>query len=132
MLQGNPGVGDQARALRLDMSPPEVLLWQCLRRNAEGLRFRRQHPSGPYVADFYCHKARMVVEIDGMMHDCGDAPRRDALRDSWFASKGILVIRVPASDVLHDVPGMAEAIILSASNRITQTTAIPEQQSEAL
>jgi very-short-patch-repair endonuclease len=47
------------------MSLPEVLLWQALRARPGGWKFRRQHPSGPYVADFYCHEARLIVEVDG-------------------------------------------------------------------
>ncbi len=47
------------------MSLPEVLLWQVLRTRPSDLKFRRQHPSGAYVADFYCHEARLVIEVDG-------------------------------------------------------------------
>ncbi|MBD0414504.1 endonuclease domain-containing protein [Oryzicola mucosus] len=58
-----------ARTLRSDMSLPEVLLWEQLRQlRLGGLRFRRQHPIGPYGLDFYCPKARLVVEVDGAHH----------------------------------------------------------------
>ena len=119
MLQGNAGIEAQAKKLRAAMSLPEVLLWQSLRTNKEGLRFRRQHPSGPFVADFYCHKAKPVIEIDGMMHDCGDRPARDVSRDQWFAQRGIAVIRIPASDVLSDVQTVAEALVADAVHRIS-------------
>jgi very-short-patch-repair endonuclease len=61
---------DRARALRRKMSLPEVVLWQALRRGqVAGLRFRRQHPIGPYILDFYCLSARLAIEVDGFAHD---------------------------------------------------------------
>ncbi|WP_395394640.1 endonuclease domain-containing protein [Novosphingobium sp. BL-8A] len=102
MLQGSGGAARRARRLRREMTLPEVLLWQRLRQKPAGLKFRRQHPSGNYVADFYCHDARLVVEVDGSCHDMGNNPARDAKRDAWFQEIGLRVIRVPASDVLRD------------------------------
>ena len=61
---------DRARAARRQMTPPEVIVWQGVRGGRlDGLRFRRQHPIGLYVLDFYCAAARLAVEIDGMGHD---------------------------------------------------------------
>ena len=57
---------EKARALRPEMSPPEAALWQVLRTRPEGVKFRRQHPVGPFVVDFYCPSAKLVVEIDGI------------------------------------------------------------------
>jgi very-short-patch-repair endonuclease len=60
----------RARALRDDMSLPEIVLWQVLRkRGLSGLRFRRQHPVGPYILDFYCPAARLAIEVEGLAHD---------------------------------------------------------------
>src|SRR5438874_3677081 len=59
----------RTRALRREMTLPEIVLWQALRRSLLGLRFRRQHPIGPYVLDFYCPSARLAIEIDGLAHD---------------------------------------------------------------
>src|SRR5438067_9351885 len=58
-----------ARQQRRAMSPPEVRLWALLRRSPNGIGFRRQHPIGPYVADFYCPAAKLAIEIDGRTHD---------------------------------------------------------------
>ena len=56
--------------MRQTATPPEELLWLALRNGQiGGLKFRRQHPIGPYVVDFYCHGAELVVEVDGMSHD---------------------------------------------------------------
>ena len=85
------------------MTLPEVLLWQALRGGrAGGLRFRRQHPIGPYVLDFYCPAARLAVEVDGEAHDIPDQAGHDLRRDAWLAEQGIQVLRVLAADVLDE------------------------------
>ncbi|MBW8744834.1 MAG: DUF559 domain-containing protein [Sphingomonas sp.] len=110
MLQGNEVTAKRARQLHQDMSLPEVVLWQALRARPAGLKFRRQHPSGPYVADFYCHEARLIVEIDSYAHETGDRPARDAARDAWFAARGLKVLRIPAQFVLHDLESVVRGI----------------------
>ena len=93
----------RARELRRDLSLPEVLLWEQLRGGRlQGLRFRRQHPVGPYVLDFFCPASRLAVEIDGGQHDLPEAIVRDGRRDAWLASQGIKILRIPASDILDD------------------------------
>ncbi|MCC6924821.1 MAG: DUF559 domain-containing protein [Novosphingobium sp.] len=98
------------------MSLPERLLWQQLRLRPAGLRFRRQHPIGPYIVDFYCSSARMAVEIDGISHDMGDNPARDIERTNFLKENGHRVLRVSAQRVLSDVVGTAEAIAARAEN----------------
>ncbi|MDV3455564.1 DUF559 domain-containing protein [Sphingomonas sp. HF-S4] len=73
---------DTARKLRREMTLPEVLLWQRLRGAKVGVKFRRQHPIGPCVADFYCASARLVVEIDGEIH--ADRVDDDQARDQFM------------------------------------------------
>jgi very-short-patch-repair endonuclease len=97
------------------MAPPELALWQVLRSRPTGLKFRRQHPSGRYVADFYCHEARLIVEVDGEAHNRGSRPTRDAKRDSWFAARGLAVLRVSASDVLDDLDAVLRQILDTAA-----------------
>jgi very-short-patch-repair endonuclease len=92
------------------MSLPEVLLWRILRQRQAGFRFRRQHPIGVWVVDFYCPEAKLAIEIDGISHDMGDRPERDVRRDAWIAEQGIEVVRFPASTVLNDVIAVAESI----------------------
>src|SRR3546814_4404783 len=82
MLQGVGNSGAHAKALRQSMPPPEIVLWLALRERPGGFKFRRQHPSGSFVADFYCHVARLVIEVDGAAHDFGDRPGRDLRRDA--------------------------------------------------
>ena len=88
----------RARRLRQSLTGPEVGLWGHLRRRQlGGFRFRRQHPIGPYILDFYCAQARLAVEIDGSAHGHPDQIRHDARRDEWLAAKGIRTLRIPSS-----------------------------------
>jgi very-short-patch-repair endonuclease len=97
------------------MSLPEVLLWQRLKGAPEGVSFRKQHPIGRYRADFYCAAAKLVIEVDGIAHDMGDRPARDATRTRMLTERGYKVVRVPATDVLRDPDGAAAAIVAMAS-----------------
>jgi len=85
------------------LSLPEKLLWVRLRPREPGRpTFRRQHPIGPYVLDFYCADARLCIEVDGASHSMGDRPQRDERRDAWLAAQGIETVRVSAEWVLQD------------------------------
>jgi very-short-patch-repair endonuclease len=80
-----------------------VVLWQALRKGRlAGLRFRRQHPIGPYILDFYCASARLAIEVDGFAHDTAVAARHDEIRQAWLAERGVTVLRFSAGDVLQD------------------------------
>ena len=107
------GTVKRARKLRGEMSLPEGLLWRALRARPGGLKFRRQHPSGVYVLDFYCADARLAVEIDGEGHGMGDRPARDAVRDAWFARAGIATVRIPAREVLNDLDAVVRGIVVA-------------------
>ena len=85
------------------MSLPEVLLWVALRkRQADGLRFRRQHPLGPYILDFYCEAVRLA---------------RDERRDSWVAAQGVSTLRFTAKDVLASPEDVVATIEAAADDR---------------
>ncbi len=103
-----------ARKLRKEMNLPEALLWQRLRGKAAGAKFRRQHPVGPYIVDFYCREASLVVEIDGQVHDAVDRLASDANRDAFLNENGYLVLRTPAAEVLRDVDNVADMIARKA------------------
>ena len=93
------------------MTPPEAALWTRLRQRREGLpSFRRQHPIGPYILDFYCARLRLVVEVDGLIHGTGSSPQHDARRDAWLASQDVEVIRYSAADVMKDADAVAHSI----------------------
>lgn len=99
----------QAKAMRAKMSLPEVMLWQRLR--AAPVKFRRQHPVGPYVVDFYCPSRKLMIEIDGLAHDMGDRPARDLARTADLEGRGFRVLRIAASDVIADCDSVADGLI---------------------
>ena len=101
------------------MSLPEVMLWKRLRgRQLEGFYFRRQHPVGRYVLDFYCDAAKLAIEIDGSQHAEGDRPQRDIERDEWFAAHGIGTLRFAAVDVLMGLDGVLRGILEVVRERL--------------
>jgi very-short-patch-repair endonuclease len=94
--------------MRRTATPAERKLWQALRRHQfAGLKFRRQMPLGPFIADFYCPGARLVVEVDGISHI--DSPN-DAIRDKWMTEQGIRAFRISNFDVLSNLEGVLLAI----------------------
>jgi very-short-patch-repair endonuclease len=105
----------RARQLRRQMSLPEVLLWQQLRKRPDGLKFRKQFPIGEMTVDFSCLERRLIVEVDGKGHSYGDQPRRDAARDALLWREGFLVLRIAARDVLRNMDGVLRLISATCS-----------------
>lgn len=104
-----------ARQLRRPLTPTERLLWQQLRdRHLDGLKFRRQHPVGPFVLDFYCEDLRLAIEVDGGVHSTEEQARRDAERQAVLEKMGIRFIRIPAADIEANL----EAAVAQLLNRI--------------
>ena len=108
----------RAKQLRKQMSLPEVLLWRELRGSPEGLRFRKQHPAGAYVLDFFCARANLAIEIDGIAHDMGNRPQIDADRDAWLKQRRIDTVRIAARDVLRDPQEVAQAVVRFTQERL--------------
>ena len=99
----------RARALRAAMTDPEIHLWVRLRgRQLDGFAFRRQIPIGPYVVDFVCFKASLVIEVDGGQHST--MTMSDSERTSWLESRGFRVLRFWNMDVRQQTEGVLEEI----------------------
>jgi len=96
-----------ARANRQSMSEAERLVWSHLRHGRLGVRFRRQHPIGPYIADFACISHKIVVELDGSQHK---GSRYDQARDRYLRSRGWTVLRFWAWDVVANLEGVLARI----------------------
>ena len=107
----------RARQLRRTLTLPEIALWAQLRARPNGLKFRRQHPAGPYVLDFYCAEARLCVEVDGGAHDFADRAARDVRRDALLAEHGIETLRISARDVLRDLDAVLTHVLNAAALR---------------
>ena len=98
-----------AREMRGSMTNAEAMMWQLLRnRRLAGAKFRRQHPLGRYILDFYCDETKLCVELDGSQHM--DELAYDKHRDQWIQSQGIQVLRFWNNQVLNETEGVMEVI----------------------
>jgi very-short-patch-repair endonuclease len=98
---------EYAKRLRRTMTRAEALLWSYIRRRSlAGAKFRRQHPIGPYIADFACVAAKLVVEIDGATHWTAEEIAHDARRALFLEASGWRVLRVTNNDVYENLDGV--------------------------
>ncbi len=118
-----------ARKLRRAMSLPEILLWQHIRAQQTGVKFRRQHPIGDYIADFYCSSLNLVLEVNGQAHNQGDTPQRDVRLDAFMKENGYQVLRIAAADILKDVDLVAQSIADLAANPLHHPAGGPPPRS---
>jgi very-short-patch-repair endonuclease len=127
----NEGLVAGARALRRELTPAERVLWAALRsRRVGGLRFRCQHPVGPFVLDFYCPAAKLVIEVDGAVHE--QQREQDQARTEHLQQYGYSVLRFTNAQVLDDLDTVMDQIIQAtqdipvAQRTRRKKTAIPE------
>ncbi len=93
----------RARKLRSEMSLPERMLWRVLRERPGGFKFRRQHPAGIYILDFYCPAVRLAIEVDGRAHD--------AARSDFLKSQHVATLRVPATVIMTSLESAMARIV---------------------
>jgi very-short-patch-repair endonuclease len=120
VITGPRDVVKRARKLRSEMSLPEGRLWIELRKRPGGFKFRRQHPAGIYVLDFYCAAARLAIEVDGFAHDSIRAAQADAARSHFLHSQGVATLRVPARIVLNEMDVAVARIVEVCGQRIAR------------
>jgi len=114
-----------ARSLRQNMTGAEWRLWQILRSHQmKGHQFHRQVPIGRYIADFVCHEARLIVEIDGGQHDRSSS--QEAERNEFLQSEGYRILRFWNNEVLANLDGVHQAIV-GELRGITPTQTLPHQ-----
>jgi len=97
------------------MTPGEQKLWEALRKR--NMNFRRQAPIGRYIVDFVQHGAKLVVEVDGGVHDLPDVHLQDAYRDAWLGTQGYEVLRLKSDEAFTDPDGVADRIAAMISSR---------------
>ena len=98
-----------ARGMRTEPTEAEDVLWEALRgRRLDGLRFRRQHPVGRFVLDFYCPIHKLAVEVDGEVHD--SQQERDAERTAVIEAHGYRVVRFRNEEVMQNLPAVLDGI----------------------
>ncbi len=117
-----PDVFRKAEILRNHMTEAEQLLWnQISNRKLMGFRFRRQHPINRFIADFYCHKVRLVIELDGSIHDKQEVAERDEAREFMIKSFGINVIRFKNDELINDL----ERVITTIRGKLNELSSTP-------
>jgi cyclase len=92
-------VFENAKFLRNNMTDAEKVLWMHLKTGVNGCKFRRQHPIGMYIADFYCHKAKLVVEVDGSIHNLAEVRKKDEDKQIYLANAGYSILRFTNQEV---------------------------------
>jgi len=99
------------------MPTAEAILWsELMRKQLNGLKFRRQYGIGPYVVDFYCPKLKLIIEVDGDSHFSGKAEKYDKRRQEYIESKGIKFFRCTNTDVYENLDGLIEDILYEVNN----------------
>ena len=110
----------RAKRFRRALTKPELMLWPILSTSPGNHKFRKQHPAGPYVLDFFCTRANLAIEVDGIAHDMGDNPVRDARRDAWLAEHRVDTMRIAATDVLRDPTAVVCGIVAAIDDRLSR------------
>jgi very-short-patch-repair endonuclease len=111
---------ERAKELRMNMTPAEAYLWSQLRRKSmNGFRFRRQHPVSRFIVDFYCHAGRLVIEIDGNIHDTSQQKEHDLDRSYELEKLGLRVIRFTNAQVFDENALVLRTIWLHLENKTT-------------
>jgi very-short-patch-repair endonuclease len=106
----NKNTLSKAKALRRNMTTAERKLWSLVRRNRLGFHFRRQAPLGPFILDFYCPAAKLVVELDGTHHDLSEEKDYDKLREEHLKVPGLKIIRFKNDQILRNASGVLAEI----------------------
>jgi very-short-patch-repair endonuclease len=101
---------ERASKMRREPTRAEKVLWRALRTSLPGISFRRQHPIGPYIVDFACLNAKVIVELDGDVHAVPDQIEQDAVRQAYLSARGFRVIRYANTQVLNNLSGVLHDI----------------------
>ena len=118
ILSRSREVGSRARELRREATRAEAVMWDLLRhRRLSGLKFRRQFPIATFVADFCCYSQRLIVELDGEVHDEPEQAAHDENRDRYLESRGYLILRIPNHRLFQDPESVLEEIYQIAQER---------------
>ena len=111
MLPFNRKLKPLARNLRCNMTDAEQLIWSKIRKKQiADVQFYRQKNIGNYIADFYCPRGKLIIEIDGSQHFEKEGMRKDRKRDDYFQRLNLTVLRFPDTDVFKNIDGVLERI----------------------
>ncbi|HNU87894.1 MAG TPA: endonuclease domain-containing protein [Ferruginibacter sp.] len=105
-----PVIFELAKKLRNNVTATEMILWGRLKQYFPEIKFRRQHPVSIYIADFYCHSKKPVIEIDGSIHDNNEIKMKDEIRQKDLESLGIKVIRFTTQEIKNNLESVLKRI----------------------
>ncbi|HEY8690100.1 MAG TPA: DUF559 domain-containing protein [Chitinophagaceae bacterium] len=111
---------ENAKDLRKNMTDAEKILWGYLKAKPNGYKFRRQHPLGIYIADFYCHKLKLVIELDGSIHDNEEVKLNDEIRQKFIEEDGILVMRFKNEEILKDIQNVLRIVLEKCNELVSE------------
>ena len=101
---------ENAKSLRKNMTAAEIVLWMHLKAVINGFKFRRQHPIGIYIADFYCHKTKLIIEVDGSIHTLTEINQQDKIRQEDLENLGYRLIRFSNKQILQQMEKVLQSI----------------------
>ena len=118
-MERNSELKNLAQELRKNQTKEESLLWNRFLRQYP-LRFRRQYIIGNYIVDFYCHRAKLVVELDGSQHYESENIKKDSERTKYLEDYGLTVLRIPNNEVMGNFLGVCEYIDTAVKQSLSQ------------
>jgi very-short-patch-repair endonuclease len=114
----SPTIFQRAKELRNQLTDAERILWMQLRTKPKGYKFRRQHPAGNYILDFYCHALKIAIEVDGSIHNEERVRKADHKRQKNLEAEGICVIRFSNKDVMTNIGYVTGQITIAIDKRL--------------
>ena len=133
MFEGaSPIVFELAKDLRKNMTYSETLLWNYLKAGVLGCKFRRQHPIYNYIADFYCHKVKVIIEVDGSIHNSVEVQKNDIEREQSLSSIGYKVIRFRNEEVLSDIDSVLQGIDATVDSELQKLNLLTNVKKSSL
>ena len=123
--KADPLIFSNARELRNKLTPAEQIFWLRLKEQFPKYKFRRQHPISIYIADFYCHKLKLVVEIDGPVHDSEEAKMNDEKRQKDLENLNLTVVRFTNDQIKNDIESVIKVIYSTIKKLTTNKESSP-------
>jgi very-short-patch-repair endonuclease len=106
-----------AKELRENMTTSEIILWDFLRRRNRGMKFYRQAPIDRFIVDFYCPRKKLVIEVDGGIHEQADNRESDILREEFLRKKGLRILRIRNAEIFHDLSAVWRRILQACGQK---------------
>lgn len=120
--KAGPLIFKRAKELRNNLTHTEMLLWGYLRTRPSGFKFRRQHPIAHYIVDFFCYQLKLVIEVDGSIHNIEEVRLIDEEREKSLRSEGLAIIRFTNKEILYELDKVIDTIGAYINNELTKKT----------